>query len=111
MVNKNVLDEIGSKISEIIAQSPAKDIERNMRAMLTSMLSRLDVVTREEFDVQQEVLKRTRAKLTELEEKVAALENQLKATTSVTTPSEVNYENQLKPTTSATTTSDMNYEG
>ncbi len=92
MVNKNVLDEIGSKISEIIAQSPAKDIERNMRAMLTSMLSRLDVVTREEFDVQQEVLKRTRAKLTELEEKVAALENQLKATTSKTTTSDANYE-------------------
>ena len=111
MVNKNILDEIGSKISEIIAQSPAKDIERNMRAMLTSMLSRLDVVTREEFDVQQEVLKRTRAKLTELEEKVAALEDQLKVTKSTTTPSEVNYENQLKPTRSATTASDVNYEG
>lgn len=92
MVNKNVLDEIGTKISEIIAQSPAKDIERNMRAMLTSMLSRLDVVTREEFDVQQEVLKRTRTKLTELEEKVAALENQLKTTTSNTTTSDTNYE-------------------
>lgn len=92
MVNKNVLDEIGTKISEIIAQSPAKDIERNMRAMLTSMLSRLDVVTREEFDVQQEVLKRTRAKLTELEEKVAALENQLKSTVSDTITSDTNYE-------------------
>lgn len=92
MVNKNVLDEIGAKISEIVAQSPAKDIERNMRAMLTSMLSRLDVVTREEFDVQQEVLKRTRAKLTELEEKVAALENQLKPTTSDTVAGDANYE-------------------
>lgn len=93
MVNKNVLDEIGSKIGQIVAQSPAKDIERNMRAMLTSMLSRLDVVTREEFDVQREVLKRTREKLDELEEKVAALEN------------------QLKPTASGTVTSDTNYEG
>ena len=93
MVNKNVLDEIGSKISQIAAQSPAKDIERNMRAMLTSMLSRLDVVTREEFDVQREVLKRTREKLTELEEKVAALES------------------QLKPTTSSSVTTDSNYEG
>ncbi|SDY69613.1 accessory factor UbiK family protein [Nitrosomonas sp. Nm58] len=92
MINKNVLDEIGAKISEIVAQSPAKDIERNMRAMLTSMLSRLDVVTREEFDVQQEVLKRTRAKLTELEEKVAALENQLKPTTSDTVVGDANYE-------------------
>jgi BMFP domain-containing protein YqiC len=92
MINKNVLDEIGAKISEIVAQSPAKDIERNMRAMLTSMLSRLDVVTREEFDVQQEVLKRTRAKLTELEEKVAALENQLKPTASDTVAGDANYE-------------------
>lgn len=92
MVNKNVLDEIGTKISEIVAQSPAKDIERNLRAMMTNMLSRLDVVTREEFEVQQEVLKRTRAKLTELEEKVAALENQLKPATSETTASDANYE-------------------
>ncbi len=92
MVNKNVLDEIGAKISEIVAQSPAKDIERNMRTVLTSMLSRLDVVTREEFDVQQEVLKRTRAKLTELEEKVAALENQLKSATSDTVVGDANYE-------------------
>lgn len=92
MVNKNVLDEIGAKISEIVAHSPAKDIERNMRTMMTSMLSRLDVVTREEFDVQQEVLKRTRAKLTELEEKVAALESQLKPASSDTGAGDTNYE-------------------
>ena len=105
------LEDLQRNISELIAKSPAADIERNVRAMMAQTFSKLDLVTREEFDVQQEVLKRTRAKLTELEEKVAALENQLKATTSVTTPSEVNYENQLKPTMSATTTSDVNYEG
>lgn len=92
MINKNILDEIGTKISEIVAHSPAKDIERNMRAMMTSMLSRLDMVTREEFDVQQEVLKRTRAKLTELEEKVAALESQLKPTSSNNVTSDTSYE-------------------
>ena len=59
---------------------------------MTSMLSRLDVVTREEFDVQQEVLKRTRAKLTELEEKVAALESQLKPASSDTGAGDTNYE-------------------
>lgn len=93
MVNKNVLDEIGAKISEIVAHSPAKDIERNMRAMMTSMLSRLDMVTREEFEVQQEVLSRTRAKLNELEDKVSELER------------------QLKPTSTSTETGDTNYEG
>ncbi|MCC6915935.1 accessory factor UbiK family protein [Nitrosomonas sp.] len=77
MLNKNVLDEIGSKVNEILASSPARDVEKNMRAMLSGALSRLDLVTREEFDVQQEVIKRTRIKLAELEEKVHKLEQQL----------------------------------
>ncbi|HNO20019.1 MAG TPA: accessory factor UbiK family protein [Nitrosomonas sp.] len=95
MLNKNILDEIGTKINEVIAHGPAKDIEKNLRTILTSMISKLDLVTREEFDVQQEVLKRTRAKLTELETKVAALEGQLK-------PS---------PSETGTVTSDSNYDG
>ncbi|MBE7527229.1 accessory factor UbiK family protein [Betaproteobacteria bacterium PRO4] len=77
MLNKNVLDEIGSKVNEILGSSPAKDVEKNMRAMLTGAFSKLDLVTREEFDVQQEVVKRTRIKLAELEEKVRKLEQQL----------------------------------
>ncbi len=77
MLNKNVLDEIGSKVSEILASSPARDIEKNMRVMLTGVFSRLDLVTREEFDVQQEVVKRTRIRLAELEEKVLVLEQQI----------------------------------
>ncbi|HRQ04929.1 MAG TPA: accessory factor UbiK family protein [Nitrosomonas halophila] len=77
MLNKNVLDEIGGKVNEILAHSPAKDIEKNMRTMLSGVFSRLDLVTREEFEVQQEVIKRTRIKLTELEAKVQMLENQL----------------------------------
>lgn len=77
MLNKNVLDEIGSKVNEILANSPAGDIEKNMRTMLSGVFSRLDLVTREEFDVQQEVIKRTRVKLAELEDKVRQLEEQL----------------------------------
>lgn len=69
MLDKNVLNEIGSKVNEILASSPARDVEKNMRAMLTGAFARLDLVTREEFDVQQEVIKRTRIKLAELEEK------------------------------------------
>lgn len=93
MLNKNILDEIGTKINEVIAHGPAKDIEKNLRTLLTSMLSKLDLVTREEFDVQQEVLKRTRSKLAELETKIAQLEN------------------QLKPIGTETTTADSNYDG
>ncbi len=74
MLNPKMLDEISKKMSDVLAQSPAKDIEKNARALLASLFARLDLITREEFDVQQEVLKRTREKLTEMEKRVAELE-------------------------------------
>ena len=77
MLNKNVIEEINSKVSEILQNSPAKDVEKNMRAVLSGVFTRLDLVTRDEFDVQQEVLQRTREKLTQLEAKVQELEQQL----------------------------------
>lgn len=73
-MNPKLLDEINEKMKSVLAQGPAADIEKNMRALLAGLFSRLDLVTREEFDVQREVLVRTRAKLTELEARVAALE-------------------------------------
>jgi BMFP domain-containing protein YqiC len=72
--NQKFLDEIGEKINQAMRQSPVKDIEKNVRAMLQSGMQKLDLVTREEFDVQQEVLLRTREKLTELEARLAQLE-------------------------------------
>lgn len=77
MLNKNIIEEINSKVSEILQNSPAKDVERNVRAALSGVFSRLDLVTRDEFDVQQNVLQRTREKLTQLEAKVAELEQRL----------------------------------
>lgn len=74
MLNQKILEEIGGKLNEVISQSPAKDLEKNVRAMLTSVFSRLDLVTREEFDVQQEVLIRTREKLGQLEARISELE-------------------------------------
>ena len=68
------LDELNRKVGELIAASPAKDVEKNLRALLSSACSRLDLVTREEFDIQQEVLKRTREKLDQMEARVAELE-------------------------------------
>lgn len=73
-MNPKLFDEINEKMKAVLAQGPAADIEKNMRALLGGLFSRLDLVTREEFDVQREVLVRTRAKLAELEQKVAALE-------------------------------------
>jgi ubiquinone biosynthesis accessory factor UbiK len=73
-MNQKLLDEINDKLRAVLAQSPAADVERNLRAMLGAALTRLDLVSREEFDVQREVLVRTRARLAELEQQVAALE-------------------------------------
>lgn len=74
MTTPRFLDEIGAKLSELAANSPARDIEKNVRAMLGSAFSRLDLVTREEFEVQREILAQARARLAELEARVAALE-------------------------------------
>ena len=68
------LDELNRKAAELIAASPAKDVEKNLRALLSSALSRLDLVTREEFDIQQQLLVRTREKLQQMEVRVAELE-------------------------------------
>lgn len=77
MQNQRLFEEINERVRAVLAQSPAADIEKNMRAMLASLFSRLDLVTREEFDVQQAVLLRTREKLEALERTVATLEAQL----------------------------------
>ena len=74
MPDQKLLDEINDKVKAVLARSPAADIEKNMRAMLTALFSRLDLVTREEFDVQSQVLARTREKLGQLEAKLAELE-------------------------------------
>lgn len=71
------LDELNRKVAELIAASPAKDVEKNLRALLSSAFSRLDLVTREEFDIQQEVLSRARDKLQQMEARVAELEAKL----------------------------------
>jgi len=72
--NPTFLNGLVGKLGEALKQSPAKDIEQNLKAGVTSMLAKLDLVTREEFDVQREVLGRTREKLTALEARVAELE-------------------------------------
>ena len=79
MAQAKLFEEIDQRMREIFSRSPAADLEKNLRALLASMFSRLDLVTREEFDVQREVLARTRAKLEELEAKLAELEARMKA--------------------------------
>ena len=61
MLNTKFFDEMSAKLSEMVNSSPAKDIEKNVRALLMQGFAKLDLVTREEFDVQRKVLERTRA--------------------------------------------------
>ncbi|QDD12989.1 accessory factor UbiK family protein [Candidatus Methylopumilus rimovensis] len=74
MLNNEKLKEISNKIREIVKDSPLPDIEKNIDALLKGMFTKMELVTREEFDVQTEVLKRTRQKLEELEKKLSEIE-------------------------------------
>ena len=77
MLNAKIFEELSAKLSAAANSGPAKDIEKNVRALLAQGFAKLDLVTREEFDVQTQVLARTREKLAELEAHVAKLEAQL----------------------------------
>ena len=73
-MDNRVLDEISKKINELLANTPAADVQKNLRALLQSQFAKVDLVTREEFDVQRAVLLRAREKITQLEARLAALE-------------------------------------
>lgn len=79
MEPKQFFDDMQKQINQILETSPAKDIEKNVRALLTQGLAKLDVVTREEFDAQALQLARIRERLDALERRVIELEAQLQA--------------------------------
>jgi len=68
------LDQLAQKLGEVFKQSPAREMEQNIKAGISGWLGKLDLITREEFDVQSEVLARTREKLTQLEARLKELE-------------------------------------
>lgn len=74
MLDRKILDDVSARLGAAIAASPARDAQKNVKAMLTAALAKLDLVTREEFDIQARVLLRTREKLEALEARVAELE-------------------------------------
>ncbi len=74
MLDPKVFEELSARLSAIVAASPAADIEKNARALLSGFFSRLDLVTREEFEIQAQVLQRTREKLKAIEERLDRLE-------------------------------------
>ena len=68
------IDDISRRIADLIASAPVIDVQKNLRALLLGWMERMDLVTREEFDVQREVLARTREKLQRMEARVKELE-------------------------------------
>ena len=86
MSTPRFLDEIGAKLSELASNSPVRDFEKNAKAMLGSAFGKLDLVTREEFEVQRAVLARTREKLEALERDLTALSGETPAAQSHNTP-------------------------
>ncbi len=76
-MNKQVLEDLSRKIRDLAESSPAADIEKNLRALLQGAFTKLELVNREEFDVQADLLRHTKEKLAELEAKVSELESLL----------------------------------
>jgi hypothetical protein len=74
MLDTEKINEISNKIKEVVASSPLADVEKNINALLKSAFTKMELVTREEFEVQAEVLRHTREKLNSLEARLAELE-------------------------------------
>jgi BMFP domain-containing protein YqiC len=73
-MDKRFFDDLSDRINEALRNSPAQDFEKNLRALLTSWFDRMDLVVREDFEVQKKLLERAQARLAELEARVAQLE-------------------------------------
>jgi BMFP domain-containing protein YqiC len=78
MPTARILEDLSARISEFFAATPARDVEKNVKALLSAAFAKLELATREELDVQAKVLARAREKLSALEARVAALEASLK---------------------------------
>ena len=76
-MNEGFLSELSARLAEFAAANPARDLEKNFRGVLASAFTKLELVSREEYDVQVQVLARAREKLSTLEARVAELEARL----------------------------------
>lgn len=73
-----IVDDFSAAVRKVLPENLARDAEKNLRAALAAVFERLDLVTREQLEVQGQVLERTRARLGEIEKKIAELEEKLK---------------------------------
>lgn len=78
MLTSQVLNNLSIKIKEIVINSPLEETDKNIHALIQGAFTKMELISREEFDVQSEVLRNTREKLTLCEERLAELELLLK---------------------------------
>jgi len=78
MIPKNAwFEEFQKNVSDLIARSPAADIERNVKAFMGQAFTKMDLITRDEFDIQVDLLKRVQERAAALEEQVQQLEQRM----------------------------------
>ena len=78
MLDPKMFEDFTQRVSNLIANSPAAEVEKNVRAMMSGFFSKLDLVTREEFDTQANVLARTRQLVDQLTARLDELEKNAK---------------------------------
>ena len=78
MIDSRLFEELRSRIDQALRDSPAQDVEKNIRALLAAWFERMDLVLREDFEVQKKLLERAQAKLAELEARITELEGRSK---------------------------------
>jgi hypothetical protein len=74
MSDRHFFDDLSERINEALRNSPAADIEKNLRALMADWLGRMDLVMRQDFEVQKKLLEQALARLATLEGRVAELE-------------------------------------
>ena len=80
MSERPSFDDLSRRIEQALRDSPVQDIGKNLRALLVSGFDRLDLVLREDFEVQKKLLESAQARLAELEARVAELESRARGT-------------------------------
>lgn len=70
-------EEFQKNVAELIARSPAADIERNVKAFMGQAFTRMDLITREEFDIQAALLVKAHGRIESLETQLQALEHRI----------------------------------
>jgi hypothetical protein len=74
-MDKRPLEQLSERVSALLGDTPARDIEKNLRALLGSWFDRLQLVTREEFDIQKRLLEQASTRVAELEARIAQIES------------------------------------